>query len=570
MLTINTNLSSLRNYGLMNRTSRQIDRGFERLSSGLRVNGAQDDAAGLQISQRMTAQIRGAQQATRNANDGVSYLQTAEGALQETSNILQRMRELVVQSGNEILSNPDRQAIQEELTQLREELDHINQGTNFNGQSVFSQHKTVSVKQTLANGGELNGYQVTYEEDLDAGAPADFAARRDSVIANLQSSWLVESERLVEESFGLSGTGKSIRVTFDAEGGDEPTASAVGGVVAFVQSGGVQRLHIDLNDFPSDNQPHGGNPPQYSDRVIAHEFVHIAMNDAGVRQGNVQTAWFNEGAAELLHGAADTRLGGRSDAQIDAMVADALNDDPINYGGAYIAAAYLHTQIIDNGGEGIKDFFSALQSNGNDFDAALGLAGYADHDAFETDFLANGGAFGQQLRDDSAASGDTGSAIGSILGGGPVYTQESIIPNEILSDSAKTGGVRLSLQIGADSGQDLDTFIGSFNSDALGLARLDVTDFTRFSAALYGIDDALNHVSDQRSKLGALQNRLESTMSSLSIAVETTSASRSRIVDADFATETAALTRAQIIQQASTSMLAQSNQSPQIALALLG
>ena len=569
MLVINTNLNSLKTYRTMNRTTDRLTRGFERLSSGLRINGARDDAAGLQISTRMTSEIRGNQQATRNANDGVSYFQTAEGALQETTNILQRMRELVVQAGNEILSTEDRDAIQGELTELRDELDHINQGTEFNGSKVFSQHKTVSVKQTLANGGELNGYKVTYEEDLIAGAPADFVSRRDAVIANMKSSWLPESERMVEEYYGLTGDGGEIRVTFDAEGGDPAGADAPGGVIAFVRSSNPQRLHVDLHDFPIGDQPHGGNAPVYSDRVIAHEFVHIAMNANNIRQSGVDSQWFNEGAAELIHGGADEHLFGRSVAQIDALVADAFNDDPINYGGAYLAAAYLHRQIQTNGGEGIKDFFSALKTNGNDYEGALALAGYADHDEFEADFFANGSAFGVQLRIDSTASGDTGSIGGSILGGGAVLTSESVVDNEVLSDSAKTGGVKVELQIGSDEGQELEAHIGSFNSHALGLEKLDVTNFSKFNAALYGIDDALSHVSNQRSRLGALQNRLESTISSLSISVENTSASRSRIVDADFAAETASLTRAQVIQQASASILAQSNQSPQIALSLL-
>ena len=570
MLIINSNLSSLKAHSQMNKTSLKVSRGFERLSSGLRINSAKDDAAGLQISTRMSAHIRGVQQASRNALDGMSYLQTAEGALGETTNILQRMRELVVQAGNEIISDPDRTAIQNELGQLRDEINRINGATEFNGQQIFSQHKTISVAQSLDHGGELNGYTIDYELDLDAGAPADFADRRDSVIANLQSSWLRESEKLVEESFGLTGNGAAVRVTFDREAGDDASASALGGFVAFVASSDPQRLHIDLHDFPSDNQPHGGNAPQYSDRILAHEFVHLAMNANNIRQSGVDSKWFNEGAAELVHGAADTRLAFRDNATIDAMVADAFNDDPINYGGAYIAAAYLHDQIQQNGGEGVKDFFSALKSNGNDYESALGLAGYANHAAFATDFAANGSAFGRDLRDQSEATGDTGSLNGSILGGGAVLNQEDIVPNDVYSGTEKRGGIALSLQIGADEGQELNTYIGSFNADALGLTSLDVTDFNQYDAMLYSVDDALNYVSNRRSEFGALQNRLESTINSLAVARETTSASRARIRDADIAHETSELTQAQIIQQASVSVLSQANASPQLVLSLLG
>ncbi len=574
MLIIRSNLASLKAQAKLNSASRQLSRGFERLSSGLRINAAKDDAAGLQISTRMTSQIRGARQSVRNAGDGLSYLQTAEGALEETTNILQRMRELVVQSGNEILGEADRQSIQGELNQLRSELDRINEATQFNNQQVFSQHKTVSVKQSLANGGKLNGYKLQYELDLEAGAPADFTQRRDAVLANLKSSWLQEAESLVEEKFGLIGNGDTIRVTFDPEAGDPAGANAPGDIVAFVASSDPQRLHIDLNDFSTDNQPNGGNPPQYSDRVIAHEFVHIAMNATGTRQAsNSDSAWFNEGAAELLHGAADTRLRGQTDAAIADMVthafdAQGFNGNAIDYGGAYIAAAYLHDQVIQNGGQGIKDVFDALQS-GSSFNQTLSLAGYNNRADFDADFMANGASFGQSLRDQSLATGDTGSSHGSILGGGQVFNQESILANEVYSGEEKNGGVALNLQIGGDAGDELSTYIASFNSHALGLAELDVTDFDNVEAALYGMDDALNFVSKQRSHMGALQNRLESTMNSLEIFEEKTTGSRSRIMDADFASETAELTRAQILQQASTSILAQANGSSQLVLSLL-
>lgn len=575
MLIINSNLATLQAQRALNQASRNVSRGFERLASGLRINSARDDAAGLQITTRMSALMKGAQTAVRNANDGISYFQTAEGALQETTNILQRMRELVVQSGNEILSEQDRGSIQGELSQLKDELDRINSSTQFNKQQVFSQHKTLSVKQTLANNGELNGYNTTYETDLDAGAPDDFAARRDAVIDNLQSSWLRESEVLVETSLGLTGNGGTIRVTFDTEAGDPASASEEGGTVAFVQSSDPQRLHIDLHDFPSTNQPHGGNPPQYSDRIIAHEMVHIAMNANGIRQASASdSAWFNEGAAELVHGAADTRLVGRSDAQIATMVTNAFNASDFNgqdidYGGAYIAAAYIHQEIQDNNGTGIKDLFDALKS-GTSFNDALSLAGYADRATFDADFAANGAAFGQLLRDRSIATGDTGSALGSILGGGAVLNREDIVPNDTFEGEEKGGGIRVSLQIGSGAGDDLNAFIGSFNTSSLGIDGLDVTDFSKFKVSLHGIDDALQYVSQQRSRFGALQNRLESTTSSLQVTVETTAASRSRIRDADFAMETSLLTRSQITQQAATSIIAQANTNPQLALNLLG
>ena len=198
------------------------------------------------------------------------------------------------------------------------------------------------------------------------------------------------------------------------------------------------------------------------------------------------------------------------------------------------------------------------------------MAGFASHAAFKTDFEANGGAFGKNLRDQSLATGDTGSVGGSLLGGGPVTTREGIVPNDVYSGTEKTGGAEISLQVGADEGQELSTHVSSFNANALGLDTLDVTDFENYDAMLYSVDDALNYVSGRRADIGALQNRLESTLNSLAIAQETTSASRSRIRDADIAHEIAELTQSQIIQQASVSVLSQANAAPQMVLSLLG
>ena len=566
MLSVNTNSAATNTFGALRMNQLSVERGFERLSSGLRINGARDDAAGLSISTRMTSQVRGAQQAVRNTNDSISFIQTAEGALNETTSILQRMRELTVQAGNEILSTADREAIQSELNQLMSEIDRINETTNFNNNAVFSQHNTVSLEQTFANGGELNGYKVNYNdsEDLSGLGIADAVERRSFAIESLKTTWLPESERMVEDQFGLFGVGGSVEVDF-VDAGDAP-----GDVLAFVVSSEPQRLHLDLNDFPTTNSPHGGTPNLYSDRIIAHEFVHIAMNATGTAQA--VEGWFNEGAAELINGAADTRMSGTTAASYTATVADAFNNATINYEGAYIATAYLHEEIQANGGTGIKDLFAELQTNGNSLDAAIATTTtHAGLAAFQADFqtAGNGDQFAADLKNASLASGDTGAIGGSILDGGAVLNAEDVISNEILSTTDKEGGVQVNFHIGGNSEDDFTMSVGSFNTNAMGLNTIDITDFNKVDFALSGLDDALKYVSKQRSKFGALQNRFESTINNLSTFSENTQVSRSRIVDADFSQETVNLTQAQIIQQASVSVLAQTNVSPQIALELL-
>jgi flagellin len=580
MLNVNTNSASLNTFGSIRSNQLDISRSFERLSSGLRINGAKDDAAGLSISTRMTAQVLGNQQASRNANDSISYLQTTEGALVETNNILQRLRELAVQSGNETLNVQDREAIQGEMNQLFSEVDRINQTTNFNNRKVFSQHKTVSLEQTFANGGKLNGYTITYNEteDLTPLGLADANERREFALNGLKTGWLQESEAMIEEHFGLFGGGATVAVDFAPADSDGPL-----NVAAFVSASGPtpQRLFMDLHDFddaqaPDGAPPAGAHPDSYADRTVAHEMVHVAMNASSTAQSQTSnSAWFNEGAAELIHGAADVRLGGQSDAQLATMVQNAFdaqgfNGSDIDYGGAYIAAAFLHNEIQTAGGTGIKDLFTALQS-GTSFDGAVSnLTNFANRAAFDTAFQGGAGdTFAQNLRDQSAATGDTGAIGGLILDGGATQSATDVVANNALSTTDKKGGQQINFHIGSSTEDQFKMFVGSFNVDAMGLRDLDVIDHSNVDFTLSGLDDAINYVAKMRSELGAVQNRLDSTINSLQVNVENTSASRSRILDADFAVETLSLTKAQIIQQASTSVLSQANIQPQLALNLL-
>ena len=579
MFSVNTNQSALNTFGSLRNNQRTISRGFERLSSGLRVNGAKDDAAGLSISTRMTAQVKGTQQAARNANDSISYLQTAEGALNETTNILQRMRELTVQAGNETLNAQDRESLQGEMNQLMSELDRINEATNFNNKKVFSQHGTVSLAQSYANGGELNNYKVNYaeNEDLTPLGLADADDRRTFALGYLKGGWLQESERMIEEHFGLFGSGQTVNVDF-IDAGD-----AAGGSLAFVSGNaadpsGPFRLHLDLHDFDDVNAPDGGapaSPNMFSDRIIAHEMVHVAQFSNGILLTGTDE-WFNEGTAEFLVGAADTRMSGLAAANYNDganALTNAFNTTAgggIDYEEAYIAVAFMHQEVINNGGQGIQDILNDM-AGGNSLNGAVGAhTAHASLADFKTHFqtIGVGDVFAASLKNHSVSTGDTGSIAGSFFGGSTLDAR-AVVANEELSTEDKKGGQKVDFHIGANTDDNLGIYVGSFNVDAMGLRSVDLTNHSRVDFALSGLDDALNYVSDMRADLGAMQNRLTSTINSLQVNAENTSASRSRIMDADFASETLSLSKAQIVQQASTSMLAQANVQPQLALALL-
>jgi len=227
------------------RNQRAMNKTLAKLSTGLRINGASDDAAGLAISEKLRAQVRGSAQARKNSLDGISMLNIAEGAMSEVATILQRGRELSVQSASEALTDNERKYLQQELGQLTEEVDRISNVTSFNGTNL------------LNAGG------------VDATTSSDMTER-------LQNGWLEAAEDLVENMTGLTGGGADMKVMFESNG--------VGGTAAYVQYnldgsglGTNLELHIDTDDVKAGPDDNGGTSPFYGDRVIAHEMVHAIM-----------------------------------------------------------------------------------------------------------------------------------------------------------------------------------------------------------------------------------------------------------------------------------------------------
>lgn len=577
-LSINTNVAALNAQRNLSRSSNELSRALQRMSSGLRINTARDDAAGLAISERMTTQIRGTAQAIRNANDGASLLQTAEGALAELTENIQRIRVLAVQSANVTNSGADRLAIAQEVTQRLEEIDRIGRQTNFNGQPIFAQ-----------GGGSIGG-------DSSQRAVAD----------GLRMGWLASAERLIEQAYGIKGDGAAMQIDITAD------SDGAGGVAAFVASmtGGANgrgtnlRLSVDMADFTPPNLPDGGTAPFYNDRVIAHEMAHAVMARATNWTSLVSTStWFVEGAAEFIHGA-DERVaadiaaaaGANEDAKIAAVVNEiaSWSSSSADYSAAYIGTRYLHEKLKDGGfGGGIKDFMLYLHGDSAPtMDQALENffgTGY-DQDAFIAELqadsgngLSNGvmfvrnsmnltnadtGAIGGLDADGGTAKSakdavlDLDGAYGDDVLAGFEETWESIAPEDAATRTA-------SLQIGADVGQTLDVAIDSVGMKTLGLSEVDVSTAYGAMRSIIHLDEALDYVSDLRADLGAQLARLDSSVSVMQIGFETTQAARSRVLDADYAAETAALTRASVLRDAGVAMVAQANADPARVLSLL-
>ncbi|MCB1744731.1 MAG: flagellin, partial [Gammaproteobacteria bacterium] len=252
MLSINTNLASLGAQRSLNMSQSSLERSVQRLSTGLRVNGASDDAAGLAIAERMTSHVRGNTVAIRNANDGVSMLQVADGALAEITRDLQRIRDLGVQAANGTNSDSDRLAIENEITQLLENIDQTAKTTQFNGRSLF---------------------------DAGSGNASNLDENEKAALLSLHTFALRASEQRIKTYYGIDGNNANLAVelrTFTDGAGN--TAARVGSSVNTTTNVATQHtMQVDMADFTPPNLPNGGNAPFYNDRIIMHEMVHAVM-----------------------------------------------------------------------------------------------------------------------------------------------------------------------------------------------------------------------------------------------------------------------------------------------------
>ena len=450
---INTNILSLTAQRNLNNSQNALATSLERLSSGLRINSAKDDAAGLAITERFTTQIRGLNQAIRNANDGISFAQTAEGALATVGGNLQRIRELAVQSANDTNSSSDRQALNNEVQQLISEVNRVASSTQFNGQNILDG--------TLSN--------LVFQ-----------------VGANQNQTISVD---------GVDARGSQLGAAVSE--GNAILASAITSTTTPLSDITVQGVAVDLSSATS--------------------------------VGDVISAINNL--------AADTGVQASQSTTVTATVTATPVTSTTTASTVTINGVSITLTDVNAGTE------ADLADRLNQFSAQTGVTAAWDG----TDFTLS-----------SEADIEIGADADGVLGGPETYYRGIVL--------------------GADVGTTIDvggtnaTALGDFNTNGTTDFTLNATDvLTRDNAteALRTLDFALQQVSGLRSELGAVQVRFESTISNLSVASENLSAARSRILDADFAAETAELTRAQIVQQAGISVLSQANAQPQNVLALL-
>lgn len=501
-LGINTNVASLTAQNQLSKSQDMNSQALERLSSGLRINSAKDDAAGLAISTRFQSQITGLNVAQRNANDGISLAQTAEGALDEITNNLQRIRELSVQSANATNSDSDREALNDEVTERLAEINRISEQSAFNGIKVLDGSFGTQNFQVGANAGETIGVDLTQgtktnqigriaSESFDVGGTAISASAEVSIAVGDNAFTSINASEAIAGSSGYEADSAfSVAKAVNASGVDGLTASA----------SNEQTLNLATLGVSS-----GGAAGDYA-LVINGESVYTEAVNLDSESGGTAT-----------------------DLSLQNMV-DAINSKS---GATGISA-------IDDGG--------ALKLSSNDGRTMNIGQTVAGGNVTATQGLTNG----------SGTVGGAGSS--DALRGEVTFSADSKI-NFISSDD------NLNSTLGFDAG---DSGSGAVDIETTGgLKSTDISTVSGANEAILRVDSALNNVNEQRSKLGAVQNRFESTIANLGTSVENLSSANGRILDADFASETAKLSKSQVLQQAGISVLSQANARPQQVLSLL-
>ena len=499
--TINTNISSLtaqRNLGM---SQSSLNTSIARLSSGLRINSAKDDAAGLAISERFTSQIRGLNQASRNANDGISLAQVTEGALATGSNILQRIRELAVQSANATNSSGDRQALQAEVGQLVAELDRISQTTEFNGKKLLD--------------GTFGTAQFQVGANANQTITAATANMRTSVYGNNQNA-------------AASGAGPSAAASAAVLGSGTVSNNVTSSALTINGSIGTKTTSIAA-----------GSSAKASAAAINSIKDETGVTASARTEVKVALASGSSGAFTLLLKSENSNTApetasfeiptGTSPDRYSVAVA-AINEKSAKTG--------VTASLSDKG-----DYIILTNPTGSDISLGLSAANVALN---VTKLGADGVGVPTALTSVALNSGAT-----RVTSSG-----------YITLDSDKSFSV-------TGTPSTASSAVQSGSSQLQKIADLDITTFKNATQALKTVDSGLSFINSERAKLGALQARFETAINNLDITSENLSASRSRIQDADFAKETANLSRAQILQQAGTAMVAQANQLPQGVLSLL-
>jgi len=544
---INTNVPSLTSQRNLNTSQNALTVSLQRLSSGMRINSAKDDAAGLAISERFSAQIRGLDQARRNANDGISLAQTAEGALQSSGDILQRIRELSVQSANATNSSGDRTAINAEVQQLSQELQRIATTTEFNGQKLLDGSFSAATFQVGANANQTitatsGNFQVQAYGNYRIGGMKAYTSNGagDLVKGSTEGANITQFGADADTSKVAANatlTFQTATGSYDIKysGGTAGSAQSAEQVAAAINQAqtGVKASALTSFVLGADTNGGGGTGVGFM-QGTTYSFL-VATDTANATPSSFTTVSFTTGGVTTT---------------------DAVNTtDQLN------AAAQAFNDVSGKTGLTAK----LVQTDNATSTYALQLTNEAGKDVR---IVNNSTTEVVSLADTKVLDGDTATTAGAqslaSIGTANTWTtgSGSWVTGQILLDSDKSFSVT----------ESTATFMKATTTTGAQLQateQMDVSTVYSANRTMAIVDSALAAINTQRARYGALQSRFDNTISNLQTTSENLSASRSRIKDTDFAEETAKLTRGQILQQAGIAMLSQANALPQQVLSLL-
>jgi flagellin len=603
MTSVNTNVGAVVAAANIEKANKELDTAIARLSSGLRINSAKDDAAGMAIVSKMESQVKGLTMAIRNGTDSQNLIDTSEGAQVETVNILQRLRELAIQSANDSNTALDRTFINAEATQLIAEVDRIANQTSWNEVNLLD--GTFSSKQFQL--GSNAGEDVTFS--IDSAKSADIGNYRVNGTSTLIDA---NDDIITAQTLTLSG---NIGSTTSAVALGSSAATVASGVNAVTSLTGISatavskvKLHSmttagDIT-FTLGNDATSGGSASISATITDVTDIRAikdAVNAVAGTTGIIASVHSDGNSALVLTHSTGEDIKITSFTHSGANLTSHMHVDVLDQDGAAVTegAGFANSQILndvttdDNSlvtaeSVAVNTVFTLVSSIKAEFNAKLTMTNSAHTQSADASAVivgtgADGSALTETLSYSTSSAGsvtsvNTFATITSVTNGGTALTGSSTI---IVGQLANTGvdavgQVRFnssaSFSVTTDEITNGEGFLATTASNSASLSALSSVTLGTVSgaeAAIDIIDGAIAKINDQRSDLGAISNRLDATISNLSNIVTNTQASVSNVRDADFSLETSRLTRAQILSQAATSMLAQANASKQSVLQLL-
>ena len=610
-MIVQHNITAMNSNRMLGLTTNSLSKSTEKLSSGYRINRAADDAAGLTISEKMRKQIRGLDQASTNAEDGVSAVQTAEGALTEVHSMLQRMNELAVQASNGTNSEDDRKAIQDEISQLTTEIDRVSETTKFNETYLLKGDGSKSTKTVNAHDAGLagklvdngNGTSTFSADDLKVGDKVTIAGKEYTIgksadVADYVKKGSINGTKApAKTGDSVTHNGVTTTIVDKMKTADASANAKWAANDTFVDADGKEWTVIAA----------GGKTDATKGEVLAAD-VATYLKDGSVITKNVA---FKVGTGDATDIAKKlTVVDALEDTEVSITDATGIKNLATNaVAGDIVTANGTSLEVTEEAPTSMKDVAAAIKAAGKGDTIKIGTKSYTlgvttdkDNDTYTADDLismikegdtVNAGAADYTVIGVSATTAkdaDTitlneaynkmaeelqkASSIGTDEGKAATVSNKGNGTFEIKNGSVEVkNGLSFNLHVGADADMTnkINVDIDTMSAAGLGIKDINVADDTG-AAATYAIDaiaDAVAKVSSQRSALGAVQNRLEHTIDNLDNVVENTTSAESRIRDTDMAEEMVNYSKNSILQQAGQSMLAQANQANQGVLSLL-